>query len=448
MDDIFSQIREGNAVFVRVWLDKVENDPNQGDDHGFSPMHWASKEGHLNIVDMLISRGAKINSTNMGDDTALHLAAAHGHREIVMKLLQCKADLNAVNEHGNTPLHYACFWGYEQIAEDLVNNGANINLANKYNHTPLEKAKQNLRNHLEERAKSLGQEISKIPYRSNNWSGTKTRSRDGTLSRYAGIELKHIKMQHKVNVSPTGEMWKGIWQGTEVMAKFIRAPNVTQRISREFAEQFPRLRIFSHPNIHPVLGCVNQPPSLVVLSEMLTYGSLFHVLHEATDIMITHEQMVSFALDIARGMAFLHAMEPLIPGYHLNSKNIVIEEDLTAKINMADTRFSFQNKGRMFYPAWMAPEALQRAPDEMNVRGADMWSFAILLWEIATREVPFAGLSPMEIGMKIVGEGLRVDIPPGVSPHMSKLIKICMNEDPGKRPRFDMLLPIMEKMRV
>lgn len=40
--------------------------------------------------------------------------------------------------------------------------------------------------------------------------------------------------------------------------------------------------------------------------------------------MITHEQMVSFALDIARGMAFLHAMEPLIPGYHLNSKNIVV----------------------------------------------------------------------------------------------------------------------------
>lgn len=60
---------------------------SSSDDHGFSPMHWASKEGHLNIVDMLISRGAKINSTNMGDDTALHLASAHGHREIVMKVI-------------------------------------------------------------------------------------------------------------------------------------------------------------------------------------------------------------------------------------------------------------------------------------------------------------------------------------------------------------------------
>lgn len=77
-------------------------------------------------------------------------------------------------------------------------------------------------------------------------------------------------------------MWKALWQGTEVMAKFVRAGTVSQRISREFAEQFPRLRIFSHPNIHPVLGCVNQPPSLVVLSEYLQHGSLHKVLHEAT----------------------------------------------------------------------------------------------------------------------------------------------------------------------
>lgn len=77
-------------------------------------------------------------------------------------------------------------------------------------------------------------------------------------------------------------MWKGIWQGTAVMAKVLKVSNVTSRISREFGEEFPRLRIFSHPNIHPVLGCVNQPPNLVVLSETLQHGSLFHVLHEAS----------------------------------------------------------------------------------------------------------------------------------------------------------------------
>ncbi|XP_030055577.1 integrin-linked protein kinase-like [Microcaecilia unicolor] len=117
MDDIFTQCREGNAVAVRLWLDNTENDLNQGDDHGFSPLHWACREGRSNVVDMLIMRGARINVMNRGDDTPLHLAASHGHRDIVQKLIQYKSDINAVNEHGNTPLHYACFWGQDDVAE-------------------------------------------------------------------------------------------------------------------------------------------------------------------------------------------------------------------------------------------------------------------------------------------------------------------------------------------
>lgn len=115
-----------------------------------------------------------------------------------------------------------------------------------------------------------------------------------------------------------------------------------------------------------------------------------------------------------------------------------IDEDMTARISMADAKFSFQCPGRMYSPAWMAPEgtthphysqfhllstyysvlpvlrvkqtfsqststfpALQKKPEDINRRSADMWSFAVLLWELVTREVPFADLSHMEIGMKV-----------------------------------------------
>lgn len=56
------------------------------DDHGFSPLHWACREGRSNVVDMLIMRGARINVMNRGDDTPLHLAASHGHRDICGKV--------------------------------------------------------------------------------------------------------------------------------------------------------------------------------------------------------------------------------------------------------------------------------------------------------------------------------------------------------------------------
>lgn len=49
--------------------------------------------------------------------------------------------------------------------------------------------------------------------------------------------------------------------------------------------------------------------------------------------------------------------------------------------------------------------------------------------------------------LQVALEGLRPTIPPGISPHVCKLMKICMNEDPAKRPKFDMIVPILEKMQ-
>lgn len=70
------------------WTAPIISDdfPLRRDDHGFSPLHWACREGRSSVVDMLIMRGARINVMNRGDDTPLHLAASHGHRDIVGKV--------------------------------------------------------------------------------------------------------------------------------------------------------------------------------------------------------------------------------------------------------------------------------------------------------------------------------------------------------------------------
>ncbi|XP_021339131.1 integrin-linked protein kinase-like isoform X1 [Mizuhopecten yessoensis] len=471
MDDIFTQVREGNAFHVRVWLDNTENDLNQGDDHRFSLLHWAAREGRNNIVDMLIQRGARINATNMGDDTALHLAASHGHRDIALMLLHNKANINAVNEHGNTPLHYACFWGQDYVAEDFVNNGALVGIANKFDETPLDKAKLRLAEALRDRALQLGQDLQKIPFKDRSWLGYKTRSRDALLSRHTGIDIAQLNLSKPVTTTHSGELWRGQWQGNDIVAKILNVRECTTRNSRDFQEEFPRLRIFNNPNVLPVLACCNQPPNLVVISQFMPYGSLYNVLHGETGIVLDQNQTLRFAIDVARGMEFLHSMDPLIPNLLLTSKHVMIDEDLakiniddpkyygpdgtvngidedlTARINMADYKFSFHEKGKLYNPAWMAPEALQRKPADINQRAADMWSFAMVMWELETREVPHSDLAAMEVGMKIAMEGLRINIPPGIASHLSRLIKICMNEEPGKRPKFDMIIPILEKLR-
>lgn len=106
-------------ISVYLFVKLTRTNPNS-DEHGHTPLHWAAKEGHLYIIQMLLNKGARVDATNMGDDTALHLAAAHGHLDCVHYILKHNPDVNAQNEWGNTALHYSCFWGYQPISELLI----------------------------------------------------------------------------------------------------------------------------------------------------------------------------------------------------------------------------------------------------------------------------------------------------------------------------------------
>lgn len=53
-------------------------------------------------------------------------------------------------------------------------------------------------------------------------------------------------------------------------------------------------------------------------------GSLHDLLHGAAGVVVDTSQAVRFALDIARGMAFLHSLERIIPEYHLNSYHVMV----------------------------------------------------------------------------------------------------------------------------
>lgn len=83
-------------------------------------------------------------------------------------------------------------------------------------------------------------------------------------------------------------------------------------------------RIFSHPNILPVIGCCNSPPSLIVINQYMSLGSLYTLLHEGTGVIVDVAHTLRFAVDIVRGMAYLHSLERIVPQYQLNSKHIMV----------------------------------------------------------------------------------------------------------------------------
>lgn len=195
----------------------------------------------------------------------------------IFQLLKHKSDVNTTNEHGNSPLHYACFWGYQAIAEELVNHGALVSIANKDGDTPLDKSKPVLAKRLHDLAIESGQELKKISFKDQSWLGLKTRSRDATLSRYKGINIRDLELHTKLAITPSGDTWRGRWQKNDIVAKILSIRDCNARISRDFDEEFPKLRIFSHPNILPVIGACNSPPNLVVISQVNDFFQWFRL---------------------------------------------------------------------------------------------------------------------------------------------------------------------------
>ena len=75
----------------------------------------------------------------------------------------------------------------------------------------------------------------------------------------------------------------------------------------------------------PVIGCCNSPPNLVVISQFMPVGSLYQILHEGTGLVVDSARGIQFAMDVAKGMAYLHSLDRQMPRFHLNSKHVLID---------------------------------------------------------------------------------------------------------------------------
>jgi len=113
---------------------------------GATALWWACQEGHLEIVKLLISRGADVNT---GDEecghTPLRQAVGEDHPEIAELMIRNGADPNSgtPSDPGDTPLLIACAYGRVDCAKALLSLGADPKLRAAEGHTPADHAKLN-----------------------------------------------------------------------------------------------------------------------------------------------------------------------------------------------------------------------------------------------------------------------------------------------------------------
>lgn len=105
-----------------------------------SPLSWAFKSGHVEIIRDLISNGAHINQKDLNGKSPVFWACKGGLVDCIRDLIKNGANINERDNNGQSPLYWVCMHGRVEIVRLLINNGANINEKDRYGKTPLHQA--------------------------------------------------------------------------------------------------------------------------------------------------------------------------------------------------------------------------------------------------------------------------------------------------------------------
>lgn len=111
--------------------------------HGYTPLHHAAHEGHVDAVRCLLAHGADPNwpDTDLGQ-TALHSACVMGRSDCTRELVAAGANVNVEDSSGNTPIIDASGSLVSQptVLQLLAHEGAEIAHRNSYGSTALHEA--------------------------------------------------------------------------------------------------------------------------------------------------------------------------------------------------------------------------------------------------------------------------------------------------------------------
>ncbi|KAG2649563.1 hypothetical protein PVAP13_1NG116300 [Panicum virgatum] len=262
-----------------------------------------------------------------------------------------------------------------------------------------------------------------------SWSSTKTIS--SVIDDVAEYEIpwEDLDIGERIGLGSYGEVYHADWNGTEVAVKKF----LDQDLSGVSLEQFKcEVRIMSrlrHPNVVLFLGYVTQPPNLSILTEYLPRGSLYRLLHRPNS-QVDEVQRLKMALDVAKGMNYLHSSHPTIVHRDLKSPNLLVDKNWVVKVSdfgMSRLKHHtfLSSKSTAGTPEWMAPEVLRNEPSNEK---CDVYSFGVILWELATMRVPWSGLNPMQVVGAVGFQNRRLDIPKEVDPQVASIISSCWDK--------------------
>ncbi|KAL6991296.1 hypothetical protein U1Q18_009413 [Sarracenia purpurea var. burkii] len=366
-------------------------------------------EGDLEGIKELLNSGTDLNFRDIDDRTALHVAACQGFGDVVELLLENGAEVDPKDRWGSTPLADAIHY----------KNHDAIKLLEKYGAQPLT-----------------------APMHVNNAR---------QIPEYE-INPKEIDFTNSVGISK-GTFCIASWRGIDVAVKKL-GDEVTadEEKVRAFRDELALLQSIRHPNVVQFLGAVTQSSPMMIVTEYLPKGDLCTYLKRKGALKAA--TAVRFALDIARGMNYLHEHKPeAIIHRDLEPSNIL--RDDSGHLKVADFGVSkllkVTSRVKEDRPLscegtssrYVAPEVFRNEEYDTKV---DVFSFALILQEMIEGCLPFLAKQENEIPKAYASK----DRPPFRAPAkcyphgLKALIEECWDENPTKRPTFKQIIARLE----
>ncbi|KAI8001026.1 Serine/threonine/tyrosine-protein kinase HT1 [Camellia lanceoleosa] len=261
-------------------------------------------------------------------------------------------------------------------------------------------------------------------------------------------DLSQLFIGNKFASGAHSRIYRGIYKQRAVAVKMVRIPSHREEtkvlLEQQFKSEVALLSRLYHPNIVQFIAASKKPPVYCIITEYMSQGTLRMFLNKKQPYSLSTETILRLALDISRGMEYLHSQGVI--HRDLKSNNLLLNDEMQVKVadfgtSCLETQCR-ESEGNMGTYRWMAPEMIKEKP---YTRKVDVYSFGIVLWELTTTLLPFQGMTPVQAAFAVAQKNQRPPLPASCQPILAHLIKRCWAANPSKRPDFSHIVSTLEK---